>query len=217
VADEGPQREVTISRSFAVGRFAVSRAEWRACVEGGGCGAGTPTDGPRTDDRHPVVNVSFSEAKAYTDWLSRVTGKRYRLLTEAEREYVGRAGSRSAYWWGGSIGPRQANYRAMALNTAEAGTSAPRRTLPIDFFAPNPWGLYQVHGNVAEWVEDCFEPGYADAPADGSARAVPSCRHRVTRGGSWLDGPERLRSASRTSAEPDRRAGTIGFRVAREP
>jgi formylglycine-generating enzyme required for sulfatase activity len=214
-ANEGPQRAVTIAKAFAVGKFAVTFEQWETCVAGGGCNAYSPADEAGRRGRHPVVNVSWDDAKAYVAWLSKVTGKPYRLLSEAEREYVTRAGAASPFWFGATISSKQANYDgSIAYGTGEKSDFR-QRTLPVDFFAPNLFGLYQVHGNVAEWTEDCWRPSYVNAPNDGSARTQPDCGGRTLRGGSFLDGPNALRSAARSGFLPGNRAKGVGFRVAR--
>jgi formylglycine-generating enzyme required for sulfatase activity len=189
--DERPQHRVVIPRSFAVGRFAVTFAEWDACVAGGGCKNFLPGDRGWGRGRRPVINVRWEDAKAYVAWLSRKTGKPYRLLSEAEREYVTRAGTTTPFWWGASISSRQANYDAKFPYPAggEDKGEYRRQTVPVDSFDPNPWGLYQVHGNVYEWVEDCWHANYDGAPGDGSARTEPDCADHVVRGGSWNFAP----------------------------
>jgi formylglycine-generating enzyme required for sulfatase activity len=199
---EGPQHRVTFARQFAVGKFAVTFAEWDACVADGGCNNYRPSDRGWSRDRRPVINVSWNDAKTYLAWLSRKTGKTYRLLSESEREYVTRAGTMTPYWWGTTISKQQANYRS-------------DKTLPVDSFQPNPWGLYQVHGNVWEWTEDCWNDSYNGAPTDGSASTSGDCGRRVLRGGSWLSVPVSLRSAYRFRHSTVTRLNLVGFRVAR--
>ena len=213
--NEGPQRQVTIPRPFAVGKFAVTFDEWDACVSAGGCNSYKPADEGGRRGQHPVVNVSWTDANAYVAWLSQTTGRPYRLLSEAEREYVSRAGTKSSFWFGTSISSQQANYDS-TTSYGDGPVGYPRkRALPVNFFAPNPWGLYQVHGNVHEWVQDCWRSDYQNAPADGTASSPGSCRLRVVRGGSWSDKPQTLRAANRLANDPAHRANTLGFRVAR--
>jgi formylglycine-generating enzyme required for sulfatase activity len=200
---EGPQHLVTIAKPFAVGKFAVTFAEWDACVDSGGCSYIPDDKGWGRGDR-PVINVSWDDAKVYIAWLSKKTGKSYRLLTEAEREYVARAETATPYWWGASITPDQANYYGGA-----------GKTVPVRSFKPNPWWFYQVHGNVWEWVEDCWVDNYKDAPSDGSARTTGDCAHRVLRGGSWLNNPQDLRAAYRVWGTTVNRYYGYGFRLAR--
>jgi formylglycine-generating enzyme required for sulfatase activity len=151
-----------------------------------------------------VINVGWQDAKAYASWLSRKTGKSYRLLSEAEREYVTRAGSTTPFWWGSSIAPTQANY--------QGGVG---RTVPVDSFEANPWGLYNAHGNVWEWTEDCWNDSNIGNRGDGRARTTGNCSRRVVRGGAWNDLPQLLRSAIRFRMDAVYRINVQGFRVAR--
>jgi formylglycine-generating enzyme required for sulfatase activity/uncharacterized caspase-like protein len=214
--NEGPQHTVSISKAFAVGKFAVTFDEWDACVAAGGCNGYKPADEGGRRGRYPVINVSWDDAKAYVAWLVKATGKSYRLLTEAEREYVARAGTVTPFWFGSTVTTRQANYDgSIAYGTGEKGESR-QRTLPVEFFAPNSFGLFQVHGNVYEWTEDCWLPSYAGASKEGSTpRTQAECGGRTLRGGSYADGPEAMRSAARSGFAPGNRASKIGFRVAR--
>jgi formylglycine-generating enzyme required for sulfatase activity len=168
-----------------------------------------------------VINVRWEDAHAYTRWLSQRTGRSYRLLTEAEREYVARAGTHTPFWWGETISFEQANYDAtFGYPRSAIGSGGSRRqTLPVDSFAPNPWGLYQVHGNVYEWVEDCWHADFVGAPRDGSAWQTPDCARRVMRGGSHNFAAWHLRAAARGQlAAAAFAAGgmvSVGLRVAR--
>jgi formylglycine-generating enzyme required for sulfatase activity len=234
-SEEGPQHRVTLD-TFAVGRFAVTFDEWDACVADGGCGGYMPVDEGWGRGQRPVLNVSWEDAKAYVAWLSSKTKQNYRLLSEAEREYVTRAGTTTPFWWGSSISTSQANYNANYIYNGSNKGVYRQKTEPVDSFAANPWGLYQVHGNVWEWVEDCWHGSYTGAPTDGSAwnsgwapfpisaqrgpNLVPDwvsgdCPLRVLRGGSWSDGPWVLRAANRYNLGPDIRYGSFGFRVGR--
>jgi len=211
--DEGPQHLVTIARPFAVGRFSVTFDEWDACVGDGGCGSYRPEDEGWSRGRRPVINVSRDDAKTYVSWLSKKTGKDYRLLSEAEREYVTRAGTTTPFWWGASISSNQANYNGSYIAGGAKGRY--RKTKPVDSFEANPFGLYQVHGNVKEWTEDCYHDSYTGAPTDGSAWTSGKCGYRVLRGGSWFINPRYLRAAYRSSDFSGLRDRSIGFRVAR--
>jgi formylglycine-generating enzyme required for sulfatase activity len=221
--DSGPQRapaessrhKVTFAHPFAVGRFAVTFEEWDACVADGGCDGYKPWDNGWGRGKHPVINVSWSDAKSYVAWLSERTGKPYRLLSEAEREYVARAGTTSAFWWGASISRRQANYEEKTSQDKAAKGSPGQRTMPVDSYQPNPWGFYQVHGNIWEWVEDCLNDDYAGAPADGTAWLTGHCDRRVLRGGSWVSTASALESGSRYGVQAEGRVSNVGFRVAR--
>ncbi len=214
---ESPQHKVTIPKPFAVGKFAVTLAEWDACADDNGCGGNKPSDHGWGRGDRPVINVNWHEAKDYIDWLSKKTGKEYRLLSEAEREYVTRAGTATPFWWGRSITPALANYKGSAEAYEGGGSKGEDRwnTLPVKSFKTNPWGLYQVHGNVSEWVEDCYHNNYTGAPTDGSAWTAGECKFRVHRGGSWYVVPQALRSACRSYSSPGYRFLDIGFRVAR--
>jgi formylglycine-generating enzyme required for sulfatase activity len=207
--NEGPQHSVTIAKPFAVGRFAVTFDEWGACVADGGCNGYKPDDKGWGRGRQPVINVSWDDAKAYVAWLSRKTGKPYRLLSEAEREYMARAGTTTPFWWGASISTSQANYGGGSKGEYRA------KTVPVDSFLPNAWGLYQVHGNVLDWVEDCYHDSYAGAPTDGSAWVSGDCSRRILRGGSWSELPQFLRAACRIRGTAVDRNIYRGFRLAR--
>ena len=213
--DEGPQHEVTIAKPFAAGKFAVTFSEWDACAADGGCGRYMPEDRGWGRGSHPVINVNWIDAKAYVAWLSKKTGKDYRLLSEAEREYVARAGTKTPFWWGTPVTPAKANYGGDRDPYKGGGQKGEYRlkTLPIDSLRANPWGLFHVHGNVWEWVEDCWNGSYDGAPQDGSAWTGGPCISRVLRGGSWANNPKFLRAASRIGLSMH--TGTIGFRVAR--
>jgi formylglycine-generating enzyme required for sulfatase activity len=219
--NEGPQRKVTFASPFAVGRFAVTFDQWDACAADGGCNRYRPDDGGWGRGQQPVISVSWNDAKAYVEWLAKKTGRPYRLLSEAEWEYAARAGSTMAFWWGDSISTDQANYDGNhTYPTAERAKGEYRqRTVAVNSFDPNPWGLYQVHGNVWVWTEDCYHDSYREAPADGSGWTSGDCSLRVVRGGSWLSDPRHLRSASRSTTRSrsttDNRFNDLGFRVGR--
>jgi len=206
---EGSQHRVTFSRPFAVGKFPVTFDEWDACVADGGCDHYKPSDSNWGRGKRPVINVSWNDAQAYISWLKRKTGRNYHLLSEAQREYVTRAGTSSPYWWGSVISPSQANYDAGSRGEFNY------QTAPVDSFQPNPWGLYQVHGNVWEWTEDCWNESYEGAPTDGSAWTSGDCNSRIVRGGSWEAQPRYLRSALRNLYIAVNRNPRYGFRVAR--
>jgi formylglycine-generating enzyme required for sulfatase activity/uncharacterized caspase-like protein len=213
--DESPQHLVTISDSFAVSRFEVTFDEWDACVADGGCNGYKPEDEGWGRGRRPVINVSWDDAKAYVAWLWKKTGKVYGLLSEAEREYVTRAGTTTPFWWGSSISTTQANYNGNYIYGGKSKGENRRETVPVDSFEPNAFGLYQVHGNVWEWVEDCSHDNYTGAPSDGSAWLSGDCKSRVLRGGSWNQVPGGLRAANRDGDSKDIRSVYYGFRLGR--
>jgi formylglycine-generating enzyme required for sulfatase activity len=209
------QVRVSIAAPFAVGRFALTFDEWDACVADGGCNGYKPDDRGWGRGKHPVINVDWDDAKAYASWLSRKTGKTYRLLSEAEREYVTRAGTTTPFWWGTSINPGQANYDGNYTYGGGSKGEFRQRTVPVDSFEPNPWGLYQVHGNVWDWTEDCLNETNNGNPGDGSARTSGDCSGRMIRGGAYMLDPPRLRSAGRGGDHAGSRLSGLGFRLAR--
>ena len=214
--NEGPQHSVRIGQAFAVGRFAVTFDEWDACVADGGCEGYRPDDRGWGRGRRPVIYVSWEDAKTYLQWLSRKTGHEYRLLSEAEREYVTRAGTTTPFWWGASITTDQANYNGNYTYNGGAEGEWRRKTLPVGSFEANPLGLFDVHGNVFEWVEDCLGGGYKGAPTDGSAwTTTTQCFSgwREFRGGSWVFPPRFLRAAARHGNIDAPIFHTSGYRV----
>ena len=205
---EGPQRKVTIAKPFAVGRFEVTFAEWDACVAAGGC-KHKPKDEGWGRGRHPAINVSWNGiTNDYLPWLTRKTGKSYRLLTEAEWEYAARAGTTTPFSTGHEISTNQANFDPI-------GDPTRGKTVEVGSFSPNAFGLHDMHGNVWEWVEDCSVDDYKGAPIDASARTSKDWCTRVVRGGSWNYEATLLRSAYRYGMHPDLSSDNHGFRVAR--
>ncbi len=211
--DERPLHRVRIDYRFAVGVYEVTFDEWYACMDAGGCGNYLPDIPDDSWDREnrPVMNVSWDDAQSYVRWLSARTGKSYRLLSESEWEYVARAGTETAYSWGDSVGVNRANCR-----DDDCGDQWSSKTAPVGSFAANAWGVYDMHGNVGEWVQDCWNDSYEGAPADGSAWESEGCSDRVTRGGSWYYDPKDLRSAKRDPWPTGFRFRGFGFRVARD-
>jgi formylglycine-generating enzyme required for sulfatase activity len=211
------QVRVTIPTPFAAGKFAITFKEWDACVADGGCNGYKPADQGWGRTKHPVININWDSAKIYTTWLSHKTGKTYRLLSEAEREYVTRAGTTTPFWWGWSITPKQANYNGTYTYAGGASSRSEYRqsTVPVDSFEPNAWGLYNVHGNIREWTEDCWNESNSGNPGDGRPRTTGDCALRVVRGGSWNYLPQSLRSASRYWRLRESQFHFLGLRVAR--
>jgi len=206
-ASGGPPHEVTIAKPFALSKFEVTFEEWDACVAAAAC--------PRVPDgwgrgTMPAINVSWIDAKQYVGWLSQLTGKEYRLPTEAEWEYAARAGANTRYSWGDDVGMGNANCDGCGSQWDI------QQTGPVGSFKPNRFGLYDMHGNVWEWVEDSWHESYDVAPTDGSAwfrGGDPS--FRVVRGGSWRNESELVRAAVRFRRHVNVRFDTLGFRVAR--
>jgi len=242
-SDENPQRIVTITYTLAVGKYPVTRGQFAAFVKDTGrkLGSCEHWDGNSfrvedgvywrsvlgQTDQHPVVCVNWDDSQAYVQWLSQKTGKRYRLLSEAEWEYAARAGTTTAWYWGPDEA-RQCRYANAADLSAKAhGVIAPgfvncddkyAHTSPVGSFRPNEFGLYDMGGDVGEWVEDCYHDTYTDAPADGSAveTCLPKFQNaRVMRGGGWNAISAWIRSASRDIEAPSLRADTFGFRIAK--
>jgi formylglycine-generating enzyme required for sulfatase activity len=217
--DEGPQRKVIIQKPFAAGKFEVTFAEWDACVAADGC-KHKPGDESWGRMKRPVINVAYDDAQEYVAWLSKKTGKSYRLLTEAEWEYAARGVTDATkaslpFSTGMTINYKQANYDANF--TYGSGTMGiyRQKTTDVGSFAGNAFGLHDMHGNVWEWVQDCYKPSYASAPTDGSAVVSNSCDLRILRGGAWNYQPQLLRSAYRYATAGNVRLENIGFRVAR--
>jgi formylglycine-generating enzyme required for sulfatase activity/DNA-binding winged helix-turn-helix (wHTH) protein len=205
---EEPQHVVMIAKPFAIGKFPVTFAEWDACAAYGDCAQDIPDDGMGRG-RMPVVNVIWQDAETYAAWLSRITGKVYRLLSEAEFEYAARGGTQTAYYWGNDIG------KGNTVCTDCGSKWDHRQAAPVGTFAPNPFGLYDMAGNVWQWVQDCLHANYEGAPNDGSAWAAANCKTHVQRGGSWLTPHFAVRSARRLKIANGDRYTTISFRVAR--
>ena len=205
-----PAHPVTIPNPFAIGRFEVTFDEWEACRRDGGCER-DPSDHEWGKGRRPVINVSVPDAEGYLAWLGRKTGKTYRLPTEAEWEYAARAGTTTLFSWGDEAGKDNANCRTCAPEIS-------KMTYEVGRYKPNPWGLYDVHGNVWEWTQDCWNESYAGAPSDGSAWKTGDCNFRVQRGGSWYYVDVNLHSAFRAkyAATANGVSYGIGFRVVRE-
>jgi formylglycine-generating enzyme required for sulfatase activity len=208
VDHEGPQHKVMIERPYAVSRFNVTFEEWDACFTLGGCSI-KPSDLSWGRGRRPVIGVSWEDAQEYVTWLSRYTGKPYRLLTEAEWEHAVRAGTTTAYPWGEEIGEGNAN--CDGCGTPWAG----KQTAPVGSFPANANGVYEMSGNTFEWVQDCYHNNYNGAPADGSAWTNEKCSDRVARGGSFYFNARDLRSANRLRYSSSRREIHFGVRVGR--
>jgi formylglycine-generating enzyme required for sulfatase activity len=245
VADERPQHTVTIAKAFALGQYPVTRGEFAEFVretghDPSGCYVyargqwvllktrSWRNPGYVQSDRHPAVCVSYEDAQRYVQWLSKKTGKSYRLPTEAEWEYAARAGTTTARFWGD--GRDQACEFADVADLTGAGALRWNKdnkeqvfqcrdgfayTAPVGSFRPNAFGLYDMLGNVFQWTEDCYHDSYNGAPSDGSAWTSGACEGRVQRGGSWSNGPRSTRSADRNGSPAAYRNIDIGFRVAR--
>ena len=214
--DEGPRHMVHIA-PFAIGKTAVTFAQYDAF-----CAATQrpkrPSDQGWGRRERPVIDVSWDDALAYAAWLSQETGESYRLPSEAEWEYAARAGTKTAFWTGACIDTDRANYDGnQDYHGCGAKTGLYRKqTVPAGSLPANPWGLHEVHGNVREWVQDCYHDSYVGAPTDGSAWELGGSTARVARGGSWSCQPSRVRAACRLALQPGNRGGRLGFRLAKD-
>jgi formylglycine-generating enzyme required for sulfatase activity len=212
-ADEGPQHTRNIA-SFAMGKYEVTFAQWDACFDAGGCKHNPDDDGYNKGQR-PVRYVSWDDVQEYIIWLSKKTGERYRLPSEAEQEYAIRAGSKQAYPWGSRFleGCRYLNGDEVKTKCTEDRYP---NTAPVGMGAANEFGLHDIVGNVSEWAQDCYFTNYEGAPFSQTSRAGESNCKRVLRGGGWSSWPTYLRSAYRGNSD-NRRLGSVGFRLAQDP
>ena len=217
--DEGPQHKVTFAKAFAAGKFEVTFAEWDACAAEGGC-TQKPSDETWGRGRHPVINVSWHDATEFVAWLSKKTGKPYRLLSEAEWEYAARGQTKTTgstpFSTGATINYQQANYDANFTYNGSPPGLYRQRTVDVGSLPHNAFGLHEMHGNVWEWVQDCYKPSYEGAADDGSAVITKDCNLHILRGGAWNYYPKLLRSAYRYATAPEVRMNNAGFRVARD-
>ena len=214
----GPPRRIVINKTFAIGRYEVKFSEWFACLADKGCSY-------RPDDHNwgamgrPVINITWPQAKNFTRWLSLKTGQRYRLPSEAEWEYVARAGTTTQFWWGDQPGHNMANCRdceSRTCCTAKKHSCCSKKTKPVGSFPVNQFGLYDTAGNVFEWTEDCWNPNHKGRPKISSARKGGDCTNRVIRGGSFYYFSKVARSYYRAKNPPGVKSYWLGFRVLRE-
>ena len=247
-----PQHQVAIDKGYALSQTDITVGQFREFVRASGYKPDSITNGgasvydertgvmrddssanweddyaghPAANDL-PVVNISWSDANAYAQWLSKRTGKTYRLPSEAEFEYALRAGSTTRYWWGTGTPKSKVENLTGSLDRSPSGRRWAHAfqgygdgywgAAPVMSFAPNAFGLYDMDGNVSEWMTDCWHDNYIRAPVDGSAWVNPGCSIRVVRGGSWGSSPEQANSAYRQGADASVRSGRVGFRIVRE-
>ena len=232
---EGPQHRVNIDRPFAVSKYEVTYDEYRRfvestghvsgqnCIVWTGTVGGKPLRGKSWQDpnfpqsgRHPVTCITWSDAQSYAQWLSAKTGARYDLLTEAQWEYAARSGTSTPASFTGAPGS-VCDYANTADQSAKESGGGPdwkyagchdgygAQTSPVGSYRPNPFGLYDMYGNVWEWTQDCYHPDYVGAPTDGSAWSAPTCSARVVRGSSLSAPPDNLRSAARSQGSVEAR------------
>ena len=218
---ETPQRWVGIDRPIALGRYPVTVGEWRQFALATGWQPSGDVNwaapGFRQTDEHPVVGVTWHDAQRYARWLSEETGQAYRLPSESEWEYCCRAGTRTAFSVGDTITTEQANFDGNYTYNGSLKGVFRKGTTPAGMFAPNPWGLFDMHGNVWEWVQDTVHDNYEGAPSNGAAWEQGGDKaRRILRGGSWLYAPRYLRSALRNGFSAALSNDIVGFRVARD-
>ena len=204
-----PVHTVTVP-AFRMGKYEVTFAQWDACVADGGCNGYSPDDEDWGRGDRPVINISWDDVQSFIDWLNNKTNGNYRLPTEAEWEYAARAGTTTEYSWGDDIGHNRANCDGCGSQWDFD------RTAPAGSFPANPWGLHDMHGNLEEWVQDCWNDSYDGAPTDGSVWTSGDCGQRVVRGGSWGTNLWGLRSAFRFGDDRATRNNFLGFRLAQD-
>ncbi|RAI67236.1 formylglycine-generating enzyme family protein [Pseudomonas fluorescens] len=221
--DEGPLHEVTFDKPFAMSRYQITAGEWAQYMKetgvtlpdgdtrpGRACTNGKPSypQGPR----QPAVCMNFAEVTAYVAWLSRKTGQHYHIVSEAQREYAARAGSTGPFPF--PFDPDTEYSIATHANTY-GPTDGYSHSSPVGSYPPNAFGMYDMHGNVYEWIADCYHPDYVGAPTDGSAWTEPDCDTLRIRGNDWGEAPVFSRSGNRNDIDPQTRGDWIGFRVVR--
>nr|WP_175147916.1 SUMF1/EgtB/PvdO family nonheme iron enzyme [Paraburkholderia ultramafica] len=205
---EKPVHHVSIGAPFAIGKYEVTVEQWNACVAANACQKLTPES--NTNKAAPARDLSWDDAQQYVQWLSKVTGKPYRLPTEAEWEYADRGGTTTAYWWGEQMRKGNANCKDCGDPWHKEGPES------VGSFAPNPLGLYDMNGSVWEWTADCWHNNYQGAPIDGHAWDSPGCEMRVIRGGSWREGASYMLTATRFKYSAGVRQSQDGFRVVKD-
>jgi formylglycine-generating enzyme required for sulfatase activity len=206
---EGSGRHLVTLRSFALGKYDVTFKQWDACVAAGGCNGYRPVDYDWGRGDRPVINVSYDDAQAYIRWISAKTGHAYRLPSEAEWEYAARAGTTTDYYWGTEIGSGHANCDGCGSQWDRKSTS------PVGSFPPNPWGLYDMTGNVWQWTADCLNDSRTGEPTDGSAWLSGDCNSHIARGGAWATSSLLVGSPDQTWHPSGQRDQNTGFRLAR--
>lgn len=220
INNESPTYKVTINKPFAIGKYEVTFEEYDLFCEE------TKTKKPEDEgwgrENLPVINISWDDAHSYVKWLSQQTGKKYFLPSEAQWEYAARAGTQTNYWWGNKPGDKLAQCAdCAAINRCEDCKDVPlldEGTAPVGSYTANPFGLYDVHGNVMEWVADCGFKTHSSKPSDGTTRRGGDCNKHIMKNGSWWNNVNFIRASVRGSAfdDPDYKSFHVGFRVARE-
>jgi formylglycine-generating enzyme required for sulfatase activity len=205
---EKPAHHVSIGTSFAIGKYEVTAEQWNACVAASACPHLSSEN--NSGKNAPARDISWDDAQLYVKWLTKITGKPYRLPTEAEWEYADRAGTTTQYWWGDQMRKGDANCKGCGDPWHQEGPEN------VGSFAPNPYGLYDMNGSVWEWVSDCWHSSYKGAPADGRTWDEPNCDMRVIRGGSWREGADYMLTSTRFKYSGSVRQSQDGMRVAKD-
>ncbi|GLQ21093.1 hypothetical protein GCM10007854_20480 [Algimonas porphyrae] len=216
--NEGPQVPVTIDYAFEIGRYEVTFAEWSECVKAGGCNGFRPEDNGWGRGKRPVTNISYNDAQSYIKWLNAKTGRNYRLPSEAEWEYVARAGEQLPFSTGSgrAISAQFANFNGeFPYGPGSTPGKYLRKTVPVGSYAANSFGVHDIHGNVYEFVSDCYVAGHKGNPGNGAPRRDGNCDARIIRGGSWVTHGYQMRAAKRLRYTKDHRYDDFGFRLAR--
>lgn len=217
-ADEGPQHKVTLRQPFAIGKYEVTFAEWDACVADGGCNRYRPADDGWGRGRRPVINISWQDAQSYIDWISRKTGQRYRLPSEAEWEYAARAGQRGVFGGSDCLSAAQANIDGR-YDYGKCPVDANgyiQRTVDVGHYRANAFGLHDMLGNVFEWTADDWHESYHGAPSSSKRWEKGDPEWHPVRGGCWYSQPGMARVANRYGLDGGFRSNTVGFRLARD-
>ena len=212
---ENPMRDTQINYQFEVSKYEITFDDWDKCLSDGGCSGHKPDDKGWGRGRRPVIDISFDDTQNFISWLNRKTGQTYRLLSEAEWEYVARAGQDAPFGQGFEMSAKYANFDGKApYGTSEKGQYL-RKTEVVGKYEPNAFGIYDMHGNVYEWVEDCWNEDHSGAMGDGSARKDGDCDYRIMKGGSWVTHGYQMRAAARVRYVTDYRYDDYGMRLAR--
>ena len=212
---ENPMRDTFISYSFEVSKYEITFDDWNKCIRDGECSGHKPDDKGWGRGKRPVINVSYNDAQNFLKWLNGKTGQNYRLLSEAEWEYVARAGQDAPFGNGYDMSAQFAIFDGKAPYGNGAKGPYLRKTQPVGQYEPNAFGVYDMHGNVYEWVEDCWNANHSAAIGDGSPRKDGDCKFRVMKGGSWVTHGYQTRAAARIRYVTDYRYDDYGIRIAR--
>ncbi len=212
---ENPMRETAIQYPFEVSKYEITFDDWNKCLADGGCAGHKPDDKGWGRGKRPVINISYDDTQNFISWLNRKTGETYRLLSEAEWEYVARAGQDAPFGTGYEMTAALANFDGKAPYGSSQTGPYRRKTEPVGKYPPNAFGVHDMHGNVYEWVEDCWNADHSGSRGDGSPRTDGDCKYRVMKGGSWVTHGYQMRAAARVRYVTDYRYDDYGLRLAR--